>query len=269
MKKIRIILFFVTLFLGTFNILNAQNNNNKNSKEEEELDSDLVEKLREFDDNTFRDAQPYKIKDSTIITQHLIGLKYGYGINKVDYSITNDHTQMESLLNLGLYYTYYHTLWGTMPFFGMQLGFELGEIGQTYVEGKDETRVENELRFRSYTMPLTTQFRYDVGMVRIMLGVGGYFSYISSSLNDLSIPENLNRYGGGIIGNLGFALKFDPIEVHLEGGYRYSLSYLYDPTSFSDRYWVYTYPNQIQISLGLFYRFGNKENKIKKERKEK
>jgi hypothetical protein len=47
------------------------------------------------------------------------------------------------------------------------------------------------------------------------------------------------------------AIILKPFEVHLEGNYNYSLSYLHDPKKYSETDYLFTYPHQLIFSLTL------------------
>ena len=70
------------------------------------------------------------------------------------------------------------------------------------------------------------------------------------------IPETTNKAGIGLMGGLGLALVFNPVEFHIEGNYKYTMSHFYDPSIYSQDYWVYTHSNQIVLSFGVFFRLG-------------
>ena len=46
--------------------------------------------LKEFDMNSFKDAGT-KVKDSTYLYQHLIGVKWGYAMSNVAFSQSSNH----------------------------------------------------------------------------------------------------------------------------------------------------------------------------------
>ena len=46
--------------------------------------------LKEFDLNSFKDAGT-KVKDSTYLYQHLIGVKWGYAMSNVSFSQSSSH----------------------------------------------------------------------------------------------------------------------------------------------------------------------------------
>ena len=91
-----------------------------------------VDIYKEFDMNSFADAT-IKIKDSSVLSQHLIGIKAGYGMPNVSFSQDIDHKGFRTPKNFGLYYTYYHSLWKSMPYFSIQTGIEYNEIGYTHL----------------------------------------------------------------------------------------------------------------------------------------
>ena len=88
--------------------------------------------LKEFDLYSFKDAA-ISVKDSTVLYQHLVGVKFGYAMSNVKFSQSGNHKGITSTKNFGVYYTYFHSLLGNMPFFGLQIGLESTELGYTHV----------------------------------------------------------------------------------------------------------------------------------------
>ncbi len=218
--------------------------------------------MKEFEDDSFKDAMPTVIKDSSILFQHLFGVKYGYSVNNIYFNQDIRTKAIYNPINFGVYYTYLHSLWSSMPYFGIQVGFEKSSIGTNvfYGEEDSEDEIKVEYNYNTYTLPLTTQFRTDISIIRLMVNAGGYAYYISSEANGAEVPTTTNRYGYGLTGGGGIAVKFHPIEIHLECNYRYSLSNIFDNQIFSDTYWTFTHATQLQFSVGLFYNF-TKKNK--------
>ncbi|MEF9986296.1 MAG: hypothetical protein RSC28_00905 [Bacteroidales bacterium] len=241
------------LCLYFFTILQGQNTiPNKNKQVD----------MKEFDENSFDKAMPKKIIDSTLLTQHLIGVKWGYAISNVGFSQDTEHKSIKSPVNFGVYYTYYHSLWKSMPYFGLHTGIEVTELGFTEITGKDpQTIVETEQRYRAIEVPLLTQFRVDFWKMRIMLGAGLFGSYIISTNMEGGIPETTNRTGYGIMAGGGLAFILKPFEIHVECNYKYSLSHFLDPQIYSAEYWIYTHSTQLKFSVGLFYRLGKNKKK--------
>lgn len=216
--------------------------------------------MKEFDDHSFKDASRV-IKDSSLLTQHILGVKWGYALSSVGFSTANEHKGIKSPMNFGIYYTYYHSLWQSMPYFGLHTGVGTTELGYIEVVGEKDNLQETEHRYRAIEIPFMTQFRADFWKMRIMLGVGAYGTYLISNQMGGEIPAATNRVGGGIIGGGGLALILKPFEVHFECNYKYSLTHFQSPDLYSKEYWVYTHSNQLQFSVGLYYRLGGKNKK--------
>ena len=91
--------------------------------------------LKEFDLYSFKDAGT-TIKDSSVLYIHMVGIKYGYAISSVNFKHTKMHTSIKSPVNVGVYYTYMHSLLGRMPSaVGYQptLASEMGKLQERIV----------------------------------------------------------------------------------------------------------------------------------------
>lgn len=223
--------------------------------------TDKKDLYKEFDEFSFKDAGPVKIKDSSIISQHLIGIKGGYSIINLKFSQDIAHKPATTPINFGVYYTYYHSLWNSMPFFGVQTGLEYSEMGYNIVnkdsEGK-EISSEKET-YRAIELPLVSQFRIDFWKMRILANVGMYGSYKISTNISGGIPSTTNKLESGVIAGGGLAYKFHPFELQFECNYRYAFSHFYDPKKYSEQYWVFAQSNRIIFSLGLFIHLDKKK----------
>ncbi|MEG0517447.1 MAG: hypothetical protein RR555_01080 [Bacteroidales bacterium] len=252
MKNLKIIIpLLFSLLIGT-SIQGQNTNSNKNKQQAD---------MKEFDNTSFSDAQPVKIHDTTLLTQHLIGVKWGYAISNVGFSQQSENKSIKSPANFGVYYTYYHSLWKSMPYFGLHTGLEFTELGFTEVLGTDQAKTETEQRYKAISIPFMTQFRVDFWKMRLMLGVGAFGTYLLSTNLEGGIPSTTNKVGCGIIAGGGIAVKFNPIELHIECNYKYSLSHFLNPQIYSTEYWLYTHANQLQISLGVFYNLSTRKKK--------
>lgn len=220
--------------------------------------------LKEFDLYSFKDAA-ISVKDSSVLYQHLVGVKYGYGISSVMFSHTKSHKQIISPRNIGVYYTYMHSLLGTMPFFGIQTGLASTQLGYNHVtEYSDNTTEEAKQVYDAVELPLTAIFRADISKVRLMLGIGGWGYHIYDTELPDGIPSTTKTYGFGLLGHGGIAILLHPVELHLEASYKYGLTEFVEPTIYSEDYWVYSHATQLQFSAGLFFNFGSKHYKRKK-----
>ncbi|OFY45068.1 MAG: hypothetical protein A2X18_14120 [Bacteroidetes bacterium GWF2_40_14] len=174
--------------------------------------------------------------------EHLIGFKAAYNISGVDFKPTMNEVSVTTFKNYSLVYLYYHDLWKTMPYFGFQASFSYQE--QAYRIDDTETRLT------CYEIPLVSQFHIDFWKMRFLINLGGFMGYRMAS-NQAFDSSDL-RLDYGFIAGGGLAFVFKPLELHLEGNYQYSLSYLYNPRKFSDTDLQFSYPHQLLLSLALY-----------------
>lgn len=221
--------------------------------------------LKEFDLYSFKDAGT-TIKDSSVLYIHMVGIKYGYAISSVNFKHTKMHTSIKSPVNVGVYYTYMHSLLGRMPYFGIQTGLALTQVGYTHVTEASENVFEEAPQvYDAVELPLLSIFRADIQRIRLMLGIGGYLSYIYGTDLPDGIPSTTKKENFGIMGQAGIAVKFHPFEIHLEAGYKYGLTPFLDHKLYSDDQWIYTNPTQMFASAGLNLVLGGKYYKNKKK----
>lgn len=214
--------------------------------------------LKEFDLESFKDAGT-KIKDSSVLYMHLVGVKWGYAMSGVTFRHTNLHKGIKSPMNAGIYYTYLHSMLGTMPYFGIQTGLASTQVGYTHVtEVIDGENIEEEQAYSAIELPLVALFRGDMKRVRIYLGAGGYLSYIYDTDLPDGIPSTTKRGSFGLIGQAGLAIKIHPFELQIEAAYKYGLTPFLDHDFYSQDQWIYSHSTQIQISAGLNYVVGRK-----------
>lgn len=219
--------------------------------------------LKEFDLNSFQNAGS-KIKDSSVLYMHLVGVKWGYALSGVSYTHTNEHKGIKSPMNFGVYYTYLHSLLGTMPYFGLQTGLATTQVGYTHVTEINENEFkEEEQVYSAVELPLLSLFRVDMKRIRLMLGIGGYLSYIYDTELPNGIPATTNKGSFGIMGQVGMAVKLKRFELHIEGGYKYGLTPFVDHKIYSEDQWVYSHATQMQVSVGLHYVMGGKHYRKK------
>ncbi|MBO5406972.1 MAG: hypothetical protein J6A27_05625 [Bacteroidales bacterium] len=223
--------------------------------------------LKEFDLYSFKDAGT-KIKDSSVLYMHLVGVKWGYAMSSVGFQHTNIHKGIKSPMNAGVYYTYLHSLLGTMPYFGIQTGLATTQVGYVHVtEVEGDANIEEEQIYSAVELPLLSIFRVDLKRVRLMLGVGGYLSYIYDTDLPDGIPSTTKKGSFGLMGQGGLAIKLHPFELHLEASYKYGLTPFLDHEFYSEDQWIYSHSTQLQISAGLHYVVGRKFYNKKKGNK--
>lgn len=250
MNIYKILLLGCSIMVATS--LCAQNVIDKKKTTEEKT----VDIYKEFDDNSFADAAAVKIKDSTVLSQHLIGFKVGYAMSNVNFSQDINHKNFKTPVNFGIYYTYYHSLWRSMPYFGIHTGLEYSEIGYTKITETEQNDISEKQIYKAVQLPLLSQFRIDFWKMRLLFNLGPYGYYITSTDLEGGIPSTTNRAGIGIMGGGGLAFVIKPVEFHVECNYRYAMSHFCDPEIYSTEYWLYTHANQLTLSFGVFFRLG-------------
>ncbi len=220
--------------------------------------------LKEFDLESFKDAA-VKIKDSSVMYIHMAGIKWGYSMSSVSFMNTKIHKGIKSSRNVGIYYTYLHSLLNSMPYFGIQTGLASTQVGYTHVTEIDEgNNIGEEQVYSALELPLVSLFRVDIERVRLMLGIGGYLSYIyGTELPGGIIPETTKKGNFGLLGQAGIALKLNPIEIFVEASYKYGLTPFLDHKTYSEEHWIYTNPTQLQFSAGLNFVLGRKYHRKK------
>ena len=219
--------------------------------------------LKEFDLYSFKDAET-KIKDSSVLYMHMVGVKYGYAISSVTFAHTKIHKNIKSPVNVGVYYTYLHSLLGKMPYFGIQTGLALTQMGYTHVtEYTDKTTSEAQQVYDAVELPLLSVFRADIDKIRLMFGIGGYLSYLYDTQLPDGIPPTTKKGNFGVMGQAGVAFKIRPFELHIEAGYKFGLTPFLDHKYYSEQQWIYTHPTQIFASAGLNVVLGGKHYRNK------
>lgn len=228
---------------------------------------DTTDIMKEFDENSFRNAAPVRrVKDSSKLYQHLVGFKIGYALDNASFSQSFEHKSLTSYKNFGVYYIYYHSLWNSIPLFGIQTGLQYNEEGYTSVKYNEPDTVKNRKgingkeRLQCIEIPFVSQFRVDFWKMRILANVGAFGSYVKSASFSSNVPDSVSntyrKFGYGFIVGGGIALIFNPIEIHFEVNYKYTLSNLYSPKAYYKDTWVYVHTSQLILSAGLFYRVG-------------
>ncbi len=185
--------------------------------------------------------------------EHLIGIRYDFSFTGVTMTPDMNIKSINSPFNIAILYTYYQPKWGTLDFFGLQTGLRYTSYGFK----NDKYFFENfEQRVTAFELPLLSAFHFDIkDQFRVLLSIGPFAGYRAFTTKDNGFDCFDIRFDYGIEGGLGFAYRLkDIVEFHLEGVFRYSFAMLYHPEKFSSLSWIYTYPWQVSICLGVHFR---------------
>lgn len=222
----------------------------------------------------------------------MIGVQYGVALSNVSFDPSRSTDMQFVPVNVGIMYTRYGKMFGYMPYFGLQAGvfytrdsykFSTLSNGVTdYILGASRAQIHN------IEVPLLAHLHYDFWKMKIMVNVGPFVGYrLSISRSDYhygqnpdfmkyqySFHPNEKRFDYGIKAGAGIGFVFDPIEIHITGAYKYSLSNLHAPDvnrrtmehdDKSKTYYNWSYPTNIIIAVGIHYQITNRIGLTKKQ----
>lgn len=233
--------------------------------------------------NEFLDTLNVK-KKLSINDYSMIGLQYGVGLSQVSWNPAQKQDMVFIPMNIGVTYTKYGKMFGYMPYFGFQIGLIYTQEGYQfeYNEEKDYTyKIQGAEKavYDVVEMPMFFQFHYDLWNFKIMAQVGCYAGYrlaierfpgktgsVAEEMKHTFLDTD-RRWDYGIKGGIGFGLVFDPIEIHFQAMYKYSMGTLYDPDHYSEIYYRFAYPTNIIVSAGVHYHLSKRSGKTKAELK--
>lgn len=280
MKKIFII--FILAFI--FTSLNAfpATKKDKERKERKRIENVEVKDvlLNGADTLTNEFLDTVTIKKALVVNNYsLIGVQYGVGLSQVMWNPPQEQKMLFTPVNVGVTYTKYGQMFA-MPFFAFKAGlfyakegyqFEYNEeYDYTYtIEGAEKAIID------VVEVPLLFQFHFDTWNFKFFAEVGCYGGYRlgihrfpgqNGSVKpgmEYAFKDTDIRLDYGIKGGAGFALVFDPLELHISASYKHSLSSLYTPDHNSQYYYRFAYPSNIIISAGVHFQLSKRTGKTK------
>ena len=272
MKKLALSILFIA---ACWTSLSAQN-----IKESDELTLSDIHALTDIQLDTIDIKKKLNINDYM-----MFGVQYGAGLSQVMWNPTQKQDLVFTPVNFGVSVTKYQKMFGYMPFFGFQAGVFFAREGYQFkrndntdyiykVEGAEKALID------VVEVPMLFQFHYDMWNFKIMANVGCYGGYrlaiqrfpgetgwVKDELKN-SFTETDRRWDYGIKGGGGFALVFDPVEIHFQAAYKHSLSSLYEPDHYSEYYYRFAYPSNIIASVGLHFHLSKRTGRTKAEIKQ-
>lgn len=272
MKKLALSILFIA---ACWTSLSAQN-----VKVSDELTLSDIQSLTDIQLDTIDVKKKLNINDYM-----MFGVQYGAGLSQVLWNPTQKQDLVFTPVNFGVSVTKYQKMFGYMPFFGFQAGVFFAREGYQFkrndntdyiykVEGAEKALID------VVEVPMLFQFHYDMWNFKIMANVGCYGGYrlaiqrfpgetgwVKDELKN-SFTETDRRWDYGIKGGVGFALVFDPVEIHFQAAYKHSLSSLYEPDHYSEYYYRFAYPSNIIASVGLHFHMSKRTGRTKAEIKQ-
>lgn len=221
------------------------------------------------------------VKNKLIINDYsMLGVTYGVNLSQVTWNPSQKQDMLILPNNIGISYTRYGKMFGYMPYFGFQIGFYYSQEGYQFEYNEDKNYTYKILGaekavYDVVEMPMYMHFHYDLWNFKIIANIGCYAGYRlaihrypgkTGNVNDdvkNSFVDTDRRMDYGLKGGLGFGLVFDPIEIHFQALYKYSLGSLYEPDHYSPYYYRYAYPSNITISAGVHFHISKRTGKTK------
>ena len=223
------------------------------------------------------------VRKKLIINDYsMIGIQYGAGLSQVSWNPSQKQDMVFVPYNVGITYTHYGKMFGYMPYFGLQVGLFYGQEGYQfkYNEDKDYTYTiagAEKALMEVVEAPIMFQFHYDMWNFKILAQIGCFAGYRLSierfpgktgNVKDEvrhSFLETDRRMDYGIKGGVGFALVFEPVELHFQAMYKHSLASLYEPDHASKYFYRFAYPSNIVLSVGTHFHLTKRSGKTKSE----
>lgn len=207
----------------------------------------------------------------------MIGIHYGASLSNCMWTPSMKQEFLLNPVHYGITYTRYGKMFGYMPFFGFQAGILYSQDGYKFKEDKDtgytpSVEGATQARISVIEVPVLSHFHIDFWKMKLIVNLGPYAGYrLGIERFGDKVPDELVnsftdtdiRFDYGIKGGVGFGFIFDPIEIHLQAMYKWSMSSLYQPDYQSQYYYRYAYPMGITVSAGIHFQLTKREGKTK------
>ena len=227
-----------------------------------------------------QDSTAVARKQRPINDYSLIGVNYGVTFANAWFSPTKHNATSVLAPNyISVTYTKFSKLFDRYPYFALVLGAAVGSEGYAFKADK-ETGISSDVdgatrcTMQVVEFPAMMQLHMDFEPARVMANAGIYGGWrrsITRSGPSLE-PEWADKFRSyerqldyGFQGGAGFALVFDPVEIHFNCLIRWSWSNLYEPDYKSKYYYNYAYPLDIMATVGLHFQLSRRKGRTRKE----
>ena len=217
----------------------------------------------------------------------MIGVNYGVTFSNMMYTPSRHNRAWQFSPNyVSVTFTKFSKMFDNIPMFALVVGVAHGYEGFGFLRDPSTGRSQEvdgaeQGTIEVFEIPALAQIHIDFHPGKIMANVGvygGWRNSISRSGPNLE-PEFANafrpyenRWEYGLQGGAGFALMFDPVEIHFNALLRWSWSSLYAPDSASQYYYRYAYPMDIIATVGVHFqltkRSGKTTSQLRREAKD-
>ncbi len=217
----------------------------------------------------------------------LIGVNYGVSFSNMYFAPAKHNRAWQFAPNyISVTFTKFSKLFDRMPICALTMGVAHGYEGFGFKRDPDTGRSQDvdgaeQGQIEVFEIPVLAHFHFDYHPFKMLLNAGvygGWRNSISRTGPNLD-PQYENafrpyehRLEYGFQGGAGFALMFDPVEIHFNALLRWSWSSLYDPDYASPYYYRYAYPMDIIATVGVHFqltkRSGKTNRQLRQEAKE-
>ncbi len=246
----------------------------------------VVDKILEDAEEIYTDEflDSLQVKKALVVNDYsLIGFQYGVALSQVWFNPVQKQSMVFIPMNIGISYTLYGKMFA-MPFFAFRAGIFYTQEGYQFEYNKENDwtyKIEGAEKavYDVVEVPLLFQFHYDAWNFKLMAEIGMFGGYrvgihrfpgktgaVAPEVENSFLDTDI-RLDYGLKGGLGFALVFDPIEIHIMASYKHSMSTLYQPDYMSKYYYRFAYPANIVISAGVHFQLTKRSGKTKAELK--
>lgn len=230
-----------------------------------------------------------KVYSKRLINDYsMIGVNYGVGLCSMSFNPSKHNRQNQICPNhISVMYTHYEKLFDRYANFALHIGVEYSHEGAGFKINPDTQKPYNNidgadrLTMETFAMPVLAGFHVDAAPVKFEGAVGVYGGYRKSIERsgagvepeyEHAFKDYEYRLDYGLQGGAGFALMFDPIEIHFNALIRWGWQSLYQPNYYSQYYYRYAYPLDIIITAGIHFQLGKRTGKtsadLKRQAKE-
>lgn len=207
----------------------------------------------------------------------MVGVEAGFGFNRMMFNPSYTQSWRRFPEHLEVTFTKYGKMFGYMPYFGLKAGVAYSHEGFLMKMNEETGYIGSisgatECDYEIVEIPFLANFHYDLPSFKILMDLGPYAAY-KLSINRIGegVTDDIRntfldtdkRFDYGIRAGAGFALVFDPVELHFTAKVRYSFQNLFDPDYLSQYYYRYAYPLDLMLTAGLHFQLTKKTGKTK------
>lgn len=224
-------------------------------------------------------------KSREINNYSTLGFNYGVTFSNMDFNPSKHNRAYVFQPNyFSIMYTHYEKLFDYMPYFAFSVGFDHGYEGVAFKMNEDtglpygNVDGADWLSIEVYEIPALAHIHVDAEPLMFKATVGMFGAY-RSSIQRKAPPEFQYRIEGyenkfrdyeyhwdyGMQAGAGIAFLFDPVELHIDGLFRWGWTSLYKPDYYSDYYYRFTNPMDIMVSVGLHFQLTKRSGKTSRQ----